>query len=247
MLIHGLMPMRMSGLVKNTLWDVVVATGPKPSSASSPTSITVHRVVKDLSSNSSIRGDHNLRFRCFICSSLNHHFLEDWLMELYRSADHRSNLGCLLSPPPFFFNVSFLFLAVGGRNEAVLKRFYLAGSFLSTCPESVFQEVILSLQPLMVLPFRLFMSFETNRRSVGANKSSFRQVEGYLEATPDVAAAIPVRRVPQLVRAVFDNHEPDEDELMYSAGDLLTVETRVNADWYLCSFDGRQGLVRQLD
>jgi hypothetical protein len=45
-------------------------------------------------------------------------------------------------------------------------------------------------------------------------------------------------------RALYDNFEPDVDELFYAKGDILVIEGRVNADWYFCSRKGASGLVR---
>jgi hypothetical protein len=128
-----------------------------------------------------------------------------------------------------------------GRNAAVLGKFYHPGSFLRTCPESVFEEAALSVQPLMVLPFRLHTAFEAQRRA-SVSRSPFREEDGFIEPNTHIPV-LPVRRVPQTVRALYDNHDPDPDELEYSAGDILQVESRVHADWYLCRRHDQQGLV----
>lgn len=52
------------------------------------------------------------------------------------------------------------------RNEAVIKRHYVDFAFMHVCPEPIFERLVMALEPLMALPFRLFTSFEQRRRSV---------------------------------------------------------------------------------
>jgi hypothetical protein len=96
--------------------------------------------------------DPNLKFRCFICASLNHHFLEEWIVAVYQFVK--------ICP----IQVWLLIVFHSGRNSALLSKYFLDGAFLVTCPNSFFQELALSLQPLVVLPFRLFMAFEAVHR-----------------------------------------------------------------------------------
>jgi hypothetical protein len=48
---HGMVPARFGGLVKNTLWDIVLASAPAPSARSTPSERVVYRVVQDLHKN----------------------------------------------------------------------------------------------------------------------------------------------------------------------------------------------------
>jgi hypothetical protein len=138
----------------------------------------------------------------------------------------------------------------------------------------VYLDILLSVQPLMVLPFRLFMTFETSRRqqrqaaardaessSAGAGANALYRAQSV--ATDDAPVHVALQQVracssssllakkttltqilPDQCRALYDNFEPDTDELFYCEGDVLVVEGRVNADWFLCSRKGATGLVR---
>lgn len=46
----GMVPFRLGGLVRNSLWSVVVSASPLPSSTTSPAGQSAYRVVSDINS-----------------------------------------------------------------------------------------------------------------------------------------------------------------------------------------------------
>eukprot|EP00051_Salpingoeca_urceolata_P028076 m.484823 g.484823 ORF g.484823 m.484823 type:complete len:1355 (-) comp23557_c0_seq1:62-4126(-) len=215
---HGLLPTRLGGLVKNSIWSVVVGACGRPTSKTSAAGIAAHRVVQDLATNPNMDGDDNIKFRTFICASLNHRFLEEWLGDLF-------------------------------RNQRLLSKYYSPGAFLLTCPAHIFDELLLGLQPLMVLPFRLHSSFEITRKMSLMRRLSTRgatTVTTPRARTATVPASHKVRhqKLP-IVRALYANEANDEDELSFGKGDVLEVEMRVSDDWLMCILNGERGLVPQ--
>eukprot|EP00050_Salpingoeca_kvevrii_P003791 m.233577 g.233577 ORF g.233577 m.233577 type:complete len:1306 (+) comp10882_c0_seq1:72-3989(+) len=210
-LVHGLLPTRMAGLIKNTVWTFVVASCPKPTVASTATAVAAHRVVKDLQQNQMMKDDH-MRFRSFVCASLNHKFLEYWLDDVY-------------------------------NNESLLAKYFEPGAFLRTCPGSVFEELLLGINPLMVLNFRLYTSFELQRRMSVARQWSPAHQRPRSATSVSYTAPAPQARYVERVRAIYDVHDVEEDELAFSSGDILIVELRVDNDWLMCRLGKRRGLV----
>ncbi|XP_062512554.1 uncharacterized protein LOC134188384 [Corticium candelabrum] len=127
----GMKRFRMGGLVRNNLWHVVQASVAKSDNKLLATAI---RVVDDLKRHP-LMFDDNMRYRTFICASLNHYFLEAWLIEMTMRND-------------------FLFKYY--EPYALLR--------LSSGPAtSIFNELLISMQPLIALPFRLYSAFESQQ------------------------------------------------------------------------------------
>jgi hypothetical protein len=98
---------------------------------------TAVRVIQDLKKHPHMMDD-NVRYRTFICGALNHRFLESWLIELTKKTDF-------------------------------LEKYYSPDSLLclSSGPASViYNELLISVQPLSTLPFRLFSSFEAQQAAL---------------------------------------------------------------------------------
>lgn len=108
----------------------------------------------------------------------------------------------------------------------------------------------------MVLDFRLYTSFEIQRRmSVSRDWSPNEQRPRSQTRHPQPKIPPPQpKRVCALYDvagevscATFTAHarlEPDDDELDFVEGDILTVESRVDSEWLICSLNGKKGLVR---
>jgi len=149
---NGLFTSRFAGLRTFTVWDLIRAASPRPDASASAAMVTAFRVCMDLNGNVNMQHDPHIKTRSFICASLNHHFLEDWLQGL-------------------------------SANAKLLERNYADSCFLRTCPPFVMRELLLSLQPLMVLPFRLHTQFEITRRFVEMR----RCVHSHVGAVPGLS------------------------------------------------------------
>ena len=151
-------------------------------------------------------------------------------------------------------------------NAALKCAMYQEGAFMRTCPGHTFDEMLLTLQPLAVLPFRLFMSFERRRRAqkaqaqvqtqgspgarhgaaTAATAVAAPQTRDPRRGTPRAAGAAGAAGSPTVVKAIHDNTEPtDADELAFGPGDLLTVIEEIDCNWLLCKHrsSGETGMV----
>ena len=131
-LAHNMYRSRLGGLVRVTVWDIMQSATPKPGASTPPEMRRAYMALRDLENNPNMHNDPHIRVRSFICASLNHHFLEHWLMHLH-------------------------------GNQRLLAKHYDAASFLRLCPPAAFEELLLTLNPLMMLPFRLHTVFEVSR------------------------------------------------------------------------------------
>jgi hypothetical protein len=131
-LAHNMYRTRLGGLVRVTVWDIIQSATPKPGAATLPEMRRAYLAMRDLETNPNMHNNVHIRVRSFICASLNHHFLEHWLMHLH-------------------------------SNHRLLGKHYEPISFLRLCPPASFEELLLTLNPLMMLPFRLHTVFEVSR------------------------------------------------------------------------------------
>lgn len=76
---NGLFTSRLAGLLSFTVWDLIRAASPRPDASSSAAMVTAYRVCRDLNANVNMQHDPHIKTRSFVCASLNHHFLEEWL------------------------------------------------------------------------------------------------------------------------------------------------------------------------
>eukprot|EP00041_Stephanoeca_diplocostata_P036547 m.1339665 g.1339665 ORF g.1339665 m.1339665 type:complete len:1546 (-) comp24888_c0_seq3:278-4915(-) len=143
------------------------------------------------------------------------------------------------------------------HNQAVVTKFYPSNAFMMVCPEQVYSQFVLALEPLMALPFRLFTSFEIRRRStvrrrprpsVAVAVAPVRSASMYLEGSRPPPASRPGdhRAEPKqpVAVALYDNMQPETaEELAFAAGDTLFVVGQEDENWLLCDLGAMRGLV----
>lgn len=182
---NGLLPARVGGLVKTTLWSVIQASLPKPTAETPAECVTAFRSAMDLENNPV-----GVSCVCVPSPIISFIFLtsDPLLLRIpwgirtsstaalcaRRSTTSFSRPGWCLSTGRicprnpsscglFFFEFLNPVPAAPFSNQSLLAKFYHPESFLRTCPPPVMDELLLALQPLLVLDFRLFTSFEARR------------------------------------------------------------------------------------
>ena len=73
--------------------------------------------------------------------------------------------------------------AVGYRDKRLLAKLYQPASCLRRCTDAIFEELIMTLDPLHMLPFRLHTSFEIERMMTMRRYKSMKERKG----SPEIA------------------------------------------------------------
>eukprot|EP00730_Choanoeca_flexa_P004299 TRINITY_DN11656_c0_g1_i4.p1 TRINITY_DN11656_c0_g1~~TRINITY_DN11656_c0_g1_i4.p1 ORF type:complete len:926 (+),score=275.08 TRINITY_DN11656_c0_g1_i4:53-2779(+) len=245
LLLIGMYPSRYGGLVRLTVWDLIVSATPAPTPTSPPELRQAYRCVRDLQSNPNMNNDNHVRARSFICSSLTHHFLHVWLKSLF-------------------------------LNKRLLGRLYEPVAFFRLCTPALMEELLMTLDPLNLLPFRLHTSFEMQRLVAKQRTNSVQRqpprartaTEARIQRSASMShhvsgldrrtsASLPVQDNAAMmlepeeelvfVRAMFPNDVTEDDiELSFQVGDVMLVDqlnANANPEWCVCVLHGRRGLV----
>eukprot|EP00041_Stephanoeca_diplocostata_P017441 m.351397 g.351397 ORF g.351397 m.351397 type:complete len:386 (+) comp20699_c0_seq4:281-1438(+) len=155
---HRMYPSRAGGLFSNSLWTLVQCATPKPS----PQSYSAFDIKA---------------YRVMRDLSTN---------ECMDNDDDRKFRSFICAGLNHHFLCAWLLRL--HNNTAVKYKFYEPDAFMVACPEHVFKELLVVLDPLMALPFRLFTSFERRRRTMSADKSR-RTPRRSSDRNPDVPSA----------------------------------------------------------
>lgn len=225
---HGMYPSRGLGLIKNTLWDIVVSTCPVPIATTSQTGVLAYRVMRDLGVNPNMDNDPNIKFRTFVCAALNHHFLHDWLV-LLRQDDRTTQ----------FYYKPDAFLRAG--SDAVFVEMIRKLQPVSTLPWRLHSSFELRRRSTTLA--RKSRRDTASGRQAPSSPQQQKTKQGNPRRQTAGEGVSGARKRPTQVQAKFDNLNAEDDELAFKAGDVMKVIGQPDRNWLECEINGQQGLV----
>jgi hypothetical protein len=252
---------------KTTLWTLITSASPKPTALSAAYQHTAHKVVKDLERNPNMVGDHDIKFRSFICAGLNHHFLCSWLEGLYHNEAvikrHYVDFAFMhVCPEPIFQRLitalePLMALPFRLFTSFELRRRSVHGRPTASAPPPPGRNRMMSTQSAAparqsAAPDRPRNSDQIRSASIYVEEpttrprsaSFFVEGSGPAAATEaDVDAALPSADSGPSAQALYDNLSPDDGELGFRQGDILEIIKQLDGNWLLCGIGGQQGEV----
>lgn len=151
-----------------------------------PSTRAICDIVKELKNRPTLVSNKH-RFDAFIFALLNSRLLDFWLGYLR----HKDNLIC------HFYNAG-----------AILQQLYINDL------EDAYEEMLLSLQPLSVLPFQLDLDFVSGNSCHEPPNGEFPRLQDTTTSLPDLRAGAPIHGSPKFSLSAVRYEEPNEENAL---------------------------------